>query len=96
MALKISEDVSDQEWLQAGLFQRGEPQMIIDGIEQGTRGREEVIEDTVFLIKYGFNVRNPAVPADTRWTRDSSDSASLSSLHAKTKLQPRAGTNSIV
>src|SRR5215213_628530 len=38
--------------------------MIIHGIEQGTRGREEVIKNATFLVVYGFNVGDPAVSVD--------------------------------
>jgi hypothetical protein len=64
VALEISEDILDQEWLQSGLLQCGESKLIVDSIEQGTRGREEAIKNTAFLIEYGFNVGDPAIPVD--------------------------------
>ena len=38
--------------------------MIVHSIEQGTRGREEAVENTALLIKNGFNVGHPAIAVD--------------------------------
>ena len=38
--------------------------MIINSIKQGTRRREEVIEDTAFLVEHGFDVGDPPIPVN--------------------------------
>jgi hypothetical protein len=38
--------------------------MIVNRIEQGTRGGEKTVEDATFLIKHRFNVGDTPIPVD--------------------------------
>ena len=61
VSLKIGEDVSDQERLQPGLFQRGKTAVVVDCIEQWIRGGEEVVENAAFLIKHRLEISHAAI-----------------------------------
>src|SRR5262249_11264890 len=59
--LEVGEDVFHEKWISSRLFQWWISTAVVEAINEGTRGSEQIIEVSVLRVVHGFDIRNAAV-----------------------------------